>query len=390
MFSSIKEITFKISSYCNLDCVYCFQTYESKDRNNKFYLYDELVNFMCDLPLSEEVEIKLTGGESSLFIDEIRFAYKKIKKVEKYVDTKIRFSTITNGTGIEGLIDLMDEGILSPWDCKYSWDGLYSCSRSRLPKSPLYIDEYFNNRVKILGQSKWHDDVLIRMAVTPSTVDFMYDSLLFCLDNNCHKWEYYFLTDCDDYQNPSFIKKFNQQISLIADEYNKRPFDYYNWDTLTFTELVLPKDNSTKLRSIGCRHLGKSLYIAQNGDIYPCGFFVPDSKYGYCQYKLGNIKEGFKKEIIKDFVVEYMKQPMCDYQYCDNFHCFECPALTKYRTGNMNHKLCQACNLRNIERKVFHEKQQNLIDDNNMKKFISYTKEWEIQADNEKLRWTNE
>lgn len=388
MFSIVKEITFKISPYCNLDCIYCFQTYESKCVTDKFDLYDELADFMCDLPLDDRVEIKLTGGESSLFIDDIRKAYKKIKRVEKFADTKIWFTTITNGTNLEGIIDLMDEGILQADGCKFSWDGIYSCSKSRLPKNKSFTDEFFNNKIILLGKSKWADQMLVRMAVTPNTVDHMYDSLKFCLDNGCTKWEYYFLTDCDEYRTPEFAEKFNKQILLIADEYNKRPFNYYNWDTLAFTELVMPRDAQTKLRSIGCRHLGKSLYVADNGDVYPCGFFVPDSKYGKCQYKIGNIKEGFSKEVVEQFIVEYMKQPMCDYDKCDNLHCFECPALTKYRTGHMNYKLCQACTLRDIERKVFHEKFNVDINREQILNTFMYTKEWSVQSDNAKLRWS--
>jgi radical SAM protein with 4Fe4S-binding SPASM domain len=347
---------------------------------------------MCDLPLGENVEIKITGGESSLFIDDIRYAYKKIKKVEKYVDTRIRFTTISNGTNMEGLLGLMDEGILDPWGCKFSWDGLYSCSKSRLPKNKTYTDEYFNNKIKVLGQSKWHDSMLVRMAVTPNTVDHMFDSLVYCLDNNCHKWEYYFLTDCEEYKTPEFIKKFNEQIRLIADEYNRRPFNYYNWDTLKLTELILPRtDNETKLRSIGCRHLGTSMYVAENGDIYPCGFFVPDSEYGSCHNKIGNLSTGFVKPKVKEFVSEYLEQPMCEYQTCENLHCFECPALTKHRTGRMNNKLCQACGLRDAERKVFHEKHKFVIDEEEqLKKQFFYTQNWKIKADNEKLRWSNE
>ncbi|MDR3563333.1 MAG: SPASM domain-containing protein [Negativicutes bacterium] len=379
MFSTIKEITFKISSYCNLDCVYCFQTGESKARDSRFALYDELAEFMAGLPLAERVEVKLTGGEASLFPDDICMAYKKLKKVEKYADTRLHFTTITNGSNLEVLLALMKEGILDPWGCKVSWDGLYSASKSRRPKDKAFDDAFFNDKIRLLGASGLGDEVLVRMAVTPDTVDSLCASLVFCLDHGCTKWEYYFLTDCEDYRTPEFAAAFKAQIRLIAAEYNRRPFNYYNWDTLAFTELVLPKDDKTRLRSIGCRHLGRSLYVAENGDVYPCGFFYPDSVYGFSQYKLGNIKDGFRREVVEKFIGEYLAQPMCDWQQCANLHCFECPALTKYRTGHMNHKLCQACDLRDIERQVFHATQRLDIDPAAVWRTFDYAQEWSVQ-----------
>ncbi|MDT8900944.1 radical SAM protein [Anaeroselena agilis] len=381
MFSAIHEITFKISSYCNLDCVYCFQTRDSKTQDVPFTKYIYLVKFMEQLPLADRVEIKITGGESSLFIEQIRHAYRQLKKIERTREVKLWFTTISNGTNIEGILGLMNEGVLDAEGCKISWDGIHSASKSRKPKNPAYDDEFFKERIRTLGCSKWRDKVLVRIAVTPDTVDDLYASFRFALDCGCSKLEYYFLTDCDEYRNPEFASKFAEQLRLIAADHAENPFNWFNWDTLAFTELVLPKDNRTKLRSIGCRHLGRSLYIAANGDVYPCGFFVPDSQFGYCQYKLGNIEDGFKRETVEEFVTEYMKQPMCDYQYCDNLHCFECPALTKYRTGHMNHKLCQACTLRDIERQVFAEF-PGKVDVEQTKRIFDFSKDWGISTDN--------
>lgn len=390
MFRTIKEITFKISPYCNLNCEYCFQTYDSKTKTNKFNLYDEMVEFICKLPLDDRLEFKMTGGESSLFCDDIRAAYKKLRKIERRVDTRIFCTTISNGTNMEGLLELMDEGVLDPTGCKFSWDGIYSCSRSRKPKNKTYTDEFFNDKVKLIGQSKFKNDLLIRTALTPNTVDNLYESLCFVLDSGCTKWEYYYLTDCDEYTTPEFVEKFKKQIELIAQEYNKRQFNYYNWDTLAFTELVLPKTSNDKVRSIGCRHLGKSLYIAEDGGVYPCGFFVPDSSYcSDCNFKIGDIFSGFSKENIDKFIKEYTAIPMCDWQYCDNMHCFECPALTKYKTGNMKYKLCQACNLRTAEREVFHKYQQIDMDFDKIKNTFMYTKEWSCQKGLPNLEWSN-
>ena len=135
MYDVINEITFKISPYCNLDCEYCFQKYDTKTERKFFDKYDELLEFMKKLPLGPKLEIKLTGGETSLYPDQIRLAYNKLKKIERYKNTEVSFTTISNGTNMKALIELFEDGILDPWGSKISWDGIYSASKSRKPKN---------------------------------------------------------------------------------------------------------------------------------------------------------------------------------------------------------------------------------------------------------------
>ena len=66
MYDVINEITFKISPYCNLDCEYCFQKYDTKTVHQFFDKYDELLEFLKKLPIGPKLEVKLTGGETSL------------------------------------------------------------------------------------------------------------------------------------------------------------------------------------------------------------------------------------------------------------------------------------------------------------------------------------
>ena len=229
MFKKITAVTFKICEYCNLDCVYCFQKHDVKTRNNKFKYFDELISFLCKLPLDDELEFKITGGEPSLFIDDIRYAYKKLKKIERYKDTHINFTTISNGSNMDGLISLMDEGILRSWGCKYSWDGIHSASMSRHPKNiDIYNDEYFNNKIKILGKSKYNKDMLVRIALTPDTVNDLANSFYYALQNGCKKLEYYYLTDCDAYKDLNFIAKAMEQFEMIAKLKQEFDFVYSN------------------------------------------------------------------------------------------------------------------------------------------------------------------
>ena len=111
MFERFDALVYKVSEYCNLDCVYCFQKHDVKERTRGFTYFDELIKLLITLPLADDFEVKVTGGESSLHCDKIRQDYKKFKKLERYKETTINMTTISNGSNIGGLIDLWNDHI---------------------------------------------------------------------------------------------------------------------------------------------------------------------------------------------------------------------------------------------------------------------------------------
>ena len=262
MFERFDALVYKVSEYCNLDCVYCFQKHDVKERTRGFTYFDELIKLLITLPLADDFEVKVTGGESSLHCDKIRQDYKKFKKLERYKETTINMTTISNGSNIGGLIDLWNDHILDPWGCKISWDGIYSASKSRKPKNiGVFNDDYFNKAIIELGRSNYHDKVLVRTACTPDTIDNLYDAYKFALDNGCYKWEYYPLSDCDYYKDPDFLKKFEEQLYYIFEENAREENNdklVANVDTMLYTKYAGVKD---KLRAISCRHLGHFLHV---------------------------------------------------------------------------------------------------------------------------------
>ena len=376
MFKEFTALAFKINEYCNLDCKYCFQKHDVKTRHSGFTDFRGLVSFLSKLPISADgFEIKVTGGESSLFCDDIRKAYKEIKKLERFVDTKVYFTTISNGTNIAGLIDLMDDGILDPYGCKISWDGIHSASKSRIPKNPKYTDNYFNEIIYSLGTSKYGKDVLVRIALTEDTVDDLFSSVKFAILCGCKKIEYYYLSDCDYYNDPHFQNRYMIQMAKICKLLKEYPdVNLANFETMYFTSTLKEKD---RLRSISCRHLGRMLYIENDGKIAPCGYFSHDGIYNDCEFYVGDIYNGFYKDKIKEFIDIY-KQPATCNKYCANYHCFECPAVTLYRRKNMADKLMQACEMRELERLLFKNfsKGKQPSQEEKAKRAYTYVKEW--------------
>lgn len=383
MYDKINEITFKISPYCNLDCEYCFQKYDTKTKYGYFDKYDDLLKFLIKLPLNNKFEIKLTGGEVSLYPDQIRLAYKNLKKIERYKDTEVRFTTISNGTNMNALIELFDEGILDPWGSKISWDGIYGASKSRKPKNKLYTDDYFNDQIRLLAESKFKDKVLVRTALTKNTIDDLYLSYLFLKYNGCTKWEYYYLTDAEYYKYHYFTEKFRLFLTqLIYDNYctNNNPLKIQNIETMIYVNEILPHNEKNRLRSISCRHLGTSLYISMNGDIYPCGYFSDDAVYDDDKLCIGNIFEGFDRIKMDNFSKEYFQPAMCTNKNCKLYQCFECPAVAKYRKGHLQDKLMQACELRHIENNVYNlYKNEMKFDKSHISSSYSYVSSWNIK-----------
>ena len=367
MFERFDALVYKVSEYCNLDCVYCFQKHDVKERTRGFTYFDELIKLLITLPLADDFEVKVTGGESSLHCDKIRQDYKKFKKLERYKETTINMTTISNGSNIGGLIDLWDDHILDPWGCKISWDGIYSASKSRKPKNiGVFNDDYFNKAIIDLGRSDYHDKVLVRTACTPDTIDNLYDAYKFALDNGCYKWEYYPLSDCDYYKDPDFLKKFEEQLYYIFEENAREENDdklVANVDTMLYTKYAGVKD---KLRAISCRHLGHFLHVSIDGSLYPCGYFSDDAFYENQTVKIGDVFTGLYPDVIESFSKEYSQTPMCSISEddgCKCYHCFECPAVSKFYKNNLQNKMRQQCAMRHIESKVFNDVYKDYTND---------------------------
>lgn len=388
MLKEIKYFLIKFCSYCNLDCSYCIITdRHSKDVSSVFHQSKQLVKLARTLNLGPVLDIELTGGECSFFCDEIEAFMKEIKKVERYKETKVQCSLVSNGTNLLGVFDLMDRGILDPWSMKISWDGIYSSTKVRKPKSKntIFSDAFYNHRIKLLGKSPYRKDMLVRIALTKDTVDDLADSFKFALDAGCNKIEYYFLYLRDNpwyYQDNEFYKKVEEQLYKIADLYDEYQFDYENWNYLYYTE-YMTKDKS-KLFDLNCEIIGRMLYFTTNGEIYPCGMFS-DNFFGSNIFKLGTLQDGLDIKAINYFADAYQNFGLCDAKKCGNYHCFKCPAFLYYRDKNHQRTkdgLYDMCDLKSLEKKVFLERSdKNHFNTTKIKKRMNFVNEGPITYD---------
>lgn len=364
MFEQIKKIVYKVSSVCNLDCSYCFLDAETKTKNLAVYNFDDLAKLVQTLPLKDELEIFITGGEPSLFIDEIRAGIKKVKKIERKQDIKVNFTMITNGTNMEGIIELMDEGLLDPKGVKFSWDGIYSTTQARRPKvAGAYTDEFFNEKLAVLGRSKWTKDVLVRTAVTNETVDDLAASVEYLLSVGVKKWEYYFLIHYPEYKTPEFAARFEKQIEKIGRLFLDRYSDYgtrwtySSWDSLFFASQVKDKSSCDTMRQGGCADFGYTLYLAYNGLIYPCDMF---DQYAFGiklfeegEFAIGTIFDGIDQAKLQPAIDKHGCMADGNKRDCEESHCFYCSADNIQVVMGASCHSCDTCGLRGVERRVF-------------------------------------
>lgn len=358
MYEELTSIMIKASSYCNLNCPYCFEHRKDKEQNILFPIESakQVVRFLRQFDLSSEFEIKFTGGEVSLILPHLKLIINELKKLERYKNTHLYFNVVSNGSNMDGLTDMMNKGYLDPNSTKISWDGIHTASKSRFSKdSSEYNDEFFNKNIEKLGKSGYGNKVLLRYAVTKNTIDDMYDSYKYAIENGCTKIEYYFLylpeTKFKYYKDKTLLEKFETQLYKIAELYNKYHFQYENWNSLIYSSFINP--NNTFLRDLGCRHLGRMFYIDMLGRLSPCGYFSEDEASNSFRIILGDIYNGLIPEKVEEFRKVFKDFHPCKNKECNLYHCVECPALMNHKASFGEDTMYDMCQIRYIEDKVF-------------------------------------
>lgn len=340
MYDQINSIMIKTSGTCNLNCSYCF---EKNRLNGKYFSdYKALLKFLRKLPIGNKLIIKFIGGEPLCNIPAIIEAAKQLKKIERYKETQVIFGMTTNGIEVSSLLSLLHSHLLSPYQTRVSWDGIHS--------SYTRLGSYDNSHIQKIGNSEFGKDIVVRMALTKETIPYLSESFEYALENGCNCLEYYYLFDYPYYKNYKFITEAEEQFNRIADLYEKYKFLYVNWKPLQLSRFLTKRDFNNAIR---CRHLGQHLHIDENGKLYPCGMFSNDSYYADNLFCIGDIYNGFDKSQLQKFADNYGNMIPCTNMNCQNTQCFECPALSYYKTNCLHKKLEQTCELKSIERRIF-------------------------------------
>lgn len=341
MFDNFKSIMIKVSDKCNMCCDYCFQGEGVSE--GVFSDIDDLKNFLRDLPTGDTLDVKFIGGEPLIYTDSIKRMVKEIRKLERTKDVHFRFGLTTNGLYFKSLIELIKDGYLDEELVKVSWDGKYS----KYIRKSCYDNGFVNNAIYSI--IKECPNVTVRIAIHLKNVEFIEESMLALLSRGAKSIELYYIMEYPLYRDEWFIYKCKKMFEKVARIYSFFSFRYINWESLKYNS-----DKETSEAS-KCSHLGSHLHIDKNGDLYPCGMFVPDDNiYVTTQWKIGNLKSGIDFTKTKELEMELNKEVGCS-KGCKNVNCFECPAVNLGEIGSMTKRFMQQCELKEIERKIYNK-----------------------------------
>ena len=343
----IKYINLHLSYLCNFNCYYCFLTKQARNSRKNFTRWDDLLTFLKNAPLEDEIVIILVSGELSIRHKLVENAYNQIKKIKRIKDVKISFGIYSNGTDMSFILDLLERGILNPKYVSISWDGVYNSHRCKDKTSIKLI----NGHILQLGKSRFKDKVLLRSALTTDYLDHIDETLDFINNSGCTNWEYYYLIDNIEYtpcggidsDDNAYQFQFSFDKALPKMFTNKiKPYNY-----ILIDRMVKEKWPPLISKKSWC-NIGNSIDISIDGKILPCGAFCKQFKYPYPKIKFDDLLDPFNQDKINNIIqiecfdksdlciqhTESVKNNEMNYHSyeCDSSYCRECPRLIKYKT----------------------------------------------------------
>lgn len=363
MLKRISKFSIKVTTFCNLNCLYCHQLSIDKDYPSLFNKFDELEEFLLKLPFEDEVIVTITGGEITTRPELFLRTIKSLNNVSKKMDVKFIPAITTNGSNMIKVFEWIQKKIIKPEQVNLSWDGCESFSKIRKGKGVHYNDAFFNKNIYNIGHSPYNKLINISYALTPYNIDNFYNDFRFVIECGCRNFSYYYIHE-GDYTNKEFLKKAEIELSKINDFIVNNLYNmgeemyFYNHNVLYTRKYEMLKndkiDDSKFIENIRCHKLGRSFHIDTMGDIYPCIYFGD-----HRSLQIGNLDDGgFYEDRLNEFMELYNAQFNCD-KTCTNYQCFECPAANYVDSGNMNHRNCKTCEMYTLENKLFDKIKSN-------------------------------
>lgn len=332
MFEKLEKLCVKLNGRCNFNCLYCHQPLMEKTHKD-FDKFEQLESFLQSLSnYRDEIEIVCGGGEPTLVPNLIRKLKKITDRLERTKNISVNLGLVTNGSNLNVLSSLIDDGVLHPKNVGISWDGDSSTRQSN------------NNLIEKLSKYDFCNDVNVTYAITPMSIENMVNDFKMCWDKGIKDVSYYFIHE-GNYSNLTLQEKFKSNITELTEEFLKRKsYD----EKLTFFNFIYwhycQKSNKPKI----CTKLGKGFSVGLDGKIYPCIYFGDHHKNS-----IGDIYTGLNEDLINKFLEEYNEPYTCNWKGCKNNNCQECPASNSVHNGGCSHKTLNICKMHDIEFDVY-------------------------------------
>ena len=323
-----RQITFQITTQCNLNCDYCYEC----NKDNKV-MSKETAKRICDLILNQIANnnfffdrqymkglvLEFIGGEPFLYVDLIDYIVKyfinKLYYIAPEVVPFVRLLITTNGMNF--LTEKVQE----------------FCTK---------YQSIMDLTVSIDGVKELHDAHRVDRAGTPS-YDVAYKSFLKAKEMGWNRSKMTFVPDSFNFIYSSIIKMIKEGMQEINCNYAYEPIYSYSDAKILYDQLVKVSDylfdnNLSQLyisildQEIGLKNIendnycggtGNMLSFDPDGNAYPCLRYHPSSLGDKSkEIQVGDLSGIFqKKEHIK--VMDYLSS--ITYESQSSQECINCP-----------------------------------------------------------------
>lgn len=256
MFS--RHIFIKTNQSCNLRCTYCY------DKNKSNIVFDEEQIFLKVLPILRKktlygTKLKLIGGEPFLVYDKIRKFCEHIWS--SHFEENIHIQVTTNGTLVHGAIQDWLEKHRVCIECKLSLDGDRISQDINRPNSFDKIDIPFF--------AKTWDNCAVNMVVTPKTLPYFADNVIFLHEKGFNNIVPIFAV-LTDWKESNLQKEYYFQLMRLANYYLCNP------NIVRCRNLNLHLERLLSVCDVVLCDIGKKIiYDVCSEKYYPCHLFFP-------------------------------------------------------------------------------------------------------------------
>jgi radical SAM protein with 4Fe4S-binding SPASM domain len=328
-FNSLNSVQLILNKKCNFNCSYCFSDNDGEEMDSEL-LFSDVYRFLKE-NLSDDTTLNFFGGEPMLDYRE---------KIDPLVCT-LRDDGFEGGIGIvtNGSLfneKIMDEIIETNVSVMVSLDGDYETFSKNRNSDREVFDDIINS-IKYFV-SKDYPNISVRLTYGEDDIENLTKNIKFIYSLGVDVIEFYHVDE---------IKLDKKSAEKLKEEFDKLFFFYVKNDVKIkyIDDLVhyyLNPDEHSRGKLHQCGLLNKDNFdmtIDTSGDIFTCHHFNSDDKK-YDSFHIGNIKETFYKEKIKNLNLGHLKKK---YVYAHNARENTCSKCKLY-------DLCNSiCTMQNIK-----------------------------------------
>jgi len=317
----VTQIDMSLSDRCNLNCSFCYTKGGCGNSFNQEYI-DKTFEWACDqFNLKASAEQKLRGIRITLYGGEPLFEWEHLKNVivtKKEYGLKreipINFGIVTNMTLLSE--DKLDWLIKNRVGIHPSIDGCAEAQdmERRFKDGTGSSSIVYENAKRLISRMGGRSG---RMTVSPDTVQYLYNSILFMTKELGFRTVNAILAGGVEWTDEK-LKIFEQQIEMVTDWWIQEMREGRHWDLYHLRNMFMGIWNARRMRKLcssGISHVG----IDTNGNIYPCHRFC--NLQCNSEYLLGTIETGIVNDNLVKTLINY------DLAEANKERCKDCPAV---------------------------------------------------------------